>query len=191
MMLESSNLKRSLLLSLLCGLIILLLAACTQASPEEEKVTVLNINAADVSEQITETETIPLNNCQGNQTLKLDVEREREFQSTVQFGAGGRIGPRYPILANALLERYSISGEKEKQTYSLHLSAQPKSYIIYTLAWEKITFKGYAILYVGGDVIKDGDVIEYTGDGEMKEVPFEAVTRITLEIIDSEQVDCG
>ncbi|NJN98294.1 MAG: hypothetical protein HC875_31505 [Anaerolineales bacterium] len=121
------------------------------------------------------TETIPLNNCNGNSVLKMDIERSREFVYAVIDKNGYKFGGEYGFLTGLLEEEYSVvDGEKETQTHTLHLETKSDSYVKYTIAWKESWLNGTALIKRNEEV----------------SVPYRVKKGLTLEVTQAEEVDC-
>lgn len=159
------------LLTVQCG------GAVTPAPTERDRITTqVSFKPEAVPEnKLIATETIPLNNCNGNSALKMDIERSREFVYAVIDKNGYKFGGEYGFLTGLLEEEYSVvDGEKEIQTHTLHLETKSNSNVKYTIAWKESWLNGTAIIKRSEEV----------------NIPYRIKKGLTLEVTQVEEVDC-
>jgi hypothetical protein len=142
----------------------------------EPRPSVIEIAEIGTSEELIETEEIPLNNCGGNRPLIVDIERGREVIYAITDEKGGAFGINYLFLKGELEQIYgSIYGKKETRTYTIHLETEPNTRLVYTIAWKEIWLNGKA---------------SFRENGEKKEAPFRVKTALKFEIQDIREIGC-
>jgi len=134
------------------------------------------ISESGTSEELIETEDIPLNNCGGNSPLIVDVERSREVIYAITDDQGRSFGITYFFLRGELDKRYGkIDGKKETRTYTIRLETEANSHVVYVIAWKEVWLNGTATVRVSG---------------AEKEIPYRVKTALRFEIQDIKDVGC-
>ena len=126
--------------------------------------------------KLVDKEIIPLNNCNGNSVLKMDVERSREFEQAVIDKNGRKFGGEYVFLTGLLEKEYSVrTGETEIQKHKVHLETEANSFVKYTIAWKETWLNGQAIV---------------KRENMEQNVPFRVKKGLTLEVLGAEDIIC-
>ena len=120
-----------------------------------------------------ETETIPVNNCSGQDVVRVSVTRNKTYSSSVELGTEVTAGID-KIVKFAVASQYNISvGESKSYDVNVEFSASPNTNTVYTIEW--------AETWIVGRIFS----IDELNMGSMHPVQYFAKSELQVNIPDS------
>ena len=122
---------------------------------------------------VVETETIPVNNCSGQDVVRVSVTRNKTYSSSVELGTEVTAGIDQ-IVKFAVASQYNISvGESKSYDVNVEFSASPNTNTVYTIEW--------AETWIVGRIFS----IDELNMGSMHPVQYFAKSELQVNIPDS------
>lgn len=127
---------------------------------------------------VVETETIPVNNCSGQDVVRVTVTRNKTYTSSIEIGTEATAGVDEIVKFQIALQ-YNINvGESKSYEINVEFSALPKTNTVYTIEW--------AETWIVGRVFS----LEELNQGGMKPVQYFAKSELQVNIPDSIVQNC-
>jgi hypothetical protein len=127
---------------------------------------------------VVETETIPVNNCSGQDVVKVSVTRSKTYSSSIEVGAEITAGID-EIVKFEIATQYNINtGEAKSYEINVEFSASPKTNTVYTIEW--------AETWIVGRVFP----LEGLNRGDMQSVQYFTKSNLQVNIPDSIVQNC-
>lgn len=128
---------------------------------------------------VVETETIPINNCSGQDVVKVSVTRSKTYSSSIEVGTGITTGVD-EIVKFEIATQYNINtGEARSYEINVEFSASPKTNTVYTIEW--------AETWIVGRVFP----LEGLNRGDMQSVQYFTKSNLQVNIPDSIVQNCS
>ena len=128
---------------------------------------------------VVETETIPVNNCSGQEVVKVSVERSKTYSSSIEMGAEMTAGIDQ-IVKLAIATQYKINlGEARSYGVSVEFTASPGTNTVYTIEWVET--------WIVGRVFPVNDI----NNGRMNPRQYYAKSDLQVNIPDSVVQNCA
>lgn len=127
---------------------------------------------------VVETESIPVNNCSGQDVVRVSVARSKTYSSSIELGVEATIGID-EIVKVALATQYNINvGESKSYEVNVEFSASPTTNTIYTIEWVET--------WIVGRVFSVDDL----NNGRMNPIQYFAKSELQVNIPDSIVQNC-
>lgn len=127
---------------------------------------------------VVETETIPVNNCSGQDVVRVTVTRNKTYTSSIEIGTEATAGVDQIVKFQIALQ-YNINvGESKSYEINVEFSALPKTNTVYTIEW--------AETWIVGRVFSMEDL----NKGGMNPVQYFAKSELQVNIPDSIVQNC-
>lgn len=128
---------------------------------------------------IVETETIPINNCSGQDTVRVSITRSKTYSSSIEIGTEMTAGID-EIVKFAIATQYNINiGESKSYEVNVEFSALPQTNTIYTIEWVET--------WIVGRVYS----VEDLENSRMSPIQYFAKSELQVNIPDSTQQNCS